>query len=76
MAEDSFRSLNESVEKPDKILFPISEKIKADTSVKKKNMHLNDLQPFTDIFNPEKEATLKIKECIGEGNHSHASVKH
>lgn len=41
-----------------------------------KNMQLHDLQPFPDIFNPEKEATLKIKEYIGTGNHSHASVKH
>lgn len=47
----------------------------ADTSVKKK-IQLNDLQPFPDIFNPEIEATPKIKEYIGTGNHSHASVKH
>lgn len=39
-------------------------------------MQLNYLQPFPDIFNREKEATLKIKEYIGTGNHSHASVKH
>lgn len=39
-------------------------------------MQLNELQPFPDIFNPEKEATSNIKEYIRTGNQSHTSVKH